>query len=80
MYQNQATVGTGGKKIQPPMRVIPGRLSVSRTFGDCAAKMSQYGGNPQVIVAEPEISTFTIAGDMDYLLIGSDGIFDNLQN
>jgi len=37
------------------MRVLPGRLSVSRTFGDCLAKMEKYGGNSKCIVCEPEI-------------------------
>jgi len=34
---------------------MPGRLSVSRTFGDIEAKLSLYGGLPGVIIAEPEI-------------------------
>jgi len=38
-----------------PQRVYPGRLSVSRTFGDIEAKFRQYGGLPNVISAEPEI-------------------------
>ena len=29
-----------------PQRVLPGRLSVSRTFGDLEAKVSALGGNP----------------------------------
>lgn len=37
------------------MRVFPGRLSVSRTFGDIEAKVREYGGIPNVISAEPEI-------------------------
>lgn len=42
------------------MRVIPGRLSVSRTFGDCMAKIEKYGGNPKVVVAVPEVTVFKI--------------------
>jgi len=26
--------------------VLPGRLSVSRTFGDIEAKLERFGGNP----------------------------------
>jgi protein phosphatase 2C family protein 2/3 len=37
------------------MRVFPGRLSVSRTFGDIEAKVRLFGGIPNVISAEPEI-------------------------
>ena len=38
----------GGHKelIIGPQRVLPGRLSVSRTFGDLEAKIAALGGNP----------------------------------
>ena len=39
-----------------PFRVLPGRLSVSRTFGDIEAKMEKFGGLAGVVIAEPEIS------------------------
>jgi protein phosphatase 2C family protein 2/3 len=38
-----------------PLRVLPGRLSVSRTFGDAEAKISKFGGNPKVVISDPEI-------------------------
>jgi protein phosphatase 2C family protein 2/3 len=38
-----------------PIRVLPGRLSVSRTFGDPEAKLPYRGGNMNVVKAEPEI-------------------------
>lgn len=41
-----------------PIRVLPGRLSVSRTFGDAEAKIEYKGGNPKVVIAEPEIKSF----------------------
>ena len=44
-----------------PLRVLPGRLSVSRTFGDAEAKIPSLGGNLQVVIATPEISTFKIS-------------------
>lgn len=43
-----------------PQRVFPGRLSVSRAFGDIEAKLEKYEGNPKVVVAEPEIKFFKI--------------------
>ena len=61
------------------MRVLPGRLSVSRTFGDCMAKMEKYGGNPRCIIAEPEIFCVDNVEDLDFILIGSDGIFDRIS-
>jgi protein phosphatase 2C family protein 2/3 len=35
-------------------------LSVSRTFGDIEAKKIKYGGNPRVIVADPEVKVFKV--------------------
>jgi len=63
-----------------PHRVLPGRLSVSRTFGDIAAKKQSEGGNPNVIIATPEIRSFRITQECDYLLIASDGVWDKLTN
>ena len=62
-----------------PYRVFPGRLSVCRTFGDLEAKHIQLGGNPNVVISDPDIS-FTKDGckKLDYVLTCSDGIFDKL--
>jgi serine/threonine protein phosphatase PrpC len=56
--------------ILGPPRVKPGRLSVSRTFGDIEAKYPAYGGNPKVVIAVPEISKFTISPNFDFLILG----------
>lgn len=63
-----------------PYRVFPGRLSVSRTIGDIYAKVTQYGGNPNVIIPTPEIRNFKLTSDHDFILICSDGIFDRVEN
>ncbi|CAG9316685.1 unnamed protein product [Blepharisma stoltei] len=57
-------------------RVSPGGLSVSRTIGDLDAKDSEFGGNPNVIIAKPEIKSFKIKKDHDFMVLGCDGIFD----
>ena len=64
-----------------PYRVFPGRLSVCRTFGDCEAKLAHLGGVQGVVTCEPE-TTHEVDGVncLDYVLIGSDGIFDKLKN
>lgn len=46
--------------IVGPIRVLPGRLSVSRTFGDPEAKYEFRGGNPNVVVCKPDITAFKI--------------------
>jgi hypothetical protein len=70
--RNQTIIG--------PLRVFPGRLSVSRTFGDIEAKMAKYGGNSKVVVAEPEIETFEIDDSVDFFVLGCDGIYDKLTS
>lgn len=37
-----------------PYRVAPGRLSVSRTFGDVEAKIPDLGGMEGVVVCDPD--------------------------
>jgi len=59
---------------------LPGRLSVSRTFGDAEAKLAITGGNPNVVISIPEIKSFKITRDHDFIVLGSDGIFDKLSN
>ena len=66
--------------VQGPMRVFPGRLSVSRTFGDIEAKRSKFGGNPNVIICDPEIRVLKLKDNFDFFLIGCDGIFERLNN
>lgn len=74
IYQTQTMVpkidGSGMECILGPHRVFPGRLSVSRAFGDIEAKLPRFGGNMQVIVSVPEIRVFEITDDMDYILLG----------
>lgn len=58
----------------------PGRLSVSRTFGDIEAKVPTFGGNPNVVISTPEIVEFELSDDHDFILIGCDGVFDKISN
>ena len=37
---------------------------VCRTFGDALAKLEQYGGNPKVVIAAPEIKSFKLSDDV----------------
>jgi protein phosphatase 2C family protein 2/3 len=41
--------------MKGPVRVFPGRLSVSRTFGDIEAKLEKFKGLPNVVIATPEV-------------------------
>jgi len=83
IYQSQinAPPGYPGPKVLlGPHRVFPGRLSVSRTFGDFEAKLPKLGGNPYVVVAEPEIKSYKITKDWDFLVLASDGVYDKMEN
>lgn len=61
-------------------RILPGRLAISRAFGDIDAKIKELGGNPNVLIAIPDIRSFTIKSNYDFICLGSDGIFDRLNN
>jgi protein phosphatase PTC2/3 len=63
-----------------PLRVLPGRLSVARTFGDPEAKIVALGGNPKCVIHNPEIKKFRIVKEHDFIILGCDGIFDKLEN
>lgn len=42
--------------------------------------MEKYGGLPGVIVAVPEIDIYPISSETDFIMLGSDGVFDHLEN
>ena len=69
-----------GKEIEAPWRVLPGRLSVSRTFGDIEAKDPKFGGIGGVVVALPDITELELDEEYNFMVIGCDGIFDVLDN
>jgi protein phosphatase 2C family protein 2/3 len=89
IYQTQAPAlkaadGNMGKAqmqlLLGPHRVLPGRLSVCRTFGDIEAKLPKFGGNPNVVIAVPEIKSFKIAPEYDFIVLASDGIYDKMSS
>ena len=43
------------------------------------AKMEKYGGNAKCIIADPDIFSVPIDDELDFILIGSDGIFDRIS-
>ncbi len=62
------------------MRVYPGKLSVTRTFGDIEAKDPDLGGIRNCISSEPEICKYTLTGKEDFILLGCDGLFEKLDS
>lgn len=67
-------------EIFGPHRILPGRLSVSRALGDAHAKVNKLGGNPNVLISSPDIKEFEIGHMHDFIIIGSDGLYDKMTN
>ena len=61
-------------------RIYPCHLAVARTIGDIKAKDKSYGGLNGEIISTPDIYTYEINSNMDFIVIGCDGIYDNLSN
>ena len=68
------------EKIEMPWRVIPGELCVSRAFGDIRAKDENFGGNKTVLICMPDITEINLDDNFNFIVMGSDGIFDVLKN
>ena len=62
------------------MRVHPGKLSVTRTFGDIEAKDADFQGMPNCVSVEPEIAKFRLSKNDDFIFLGCDGIFEKLES
>ena len=82
VYQTESIIPLfqNGKQIEIPWRVMPGGLSVSRTFGDIESKEAKFGGKKDVVAALPDVVEFELNDDYNFMVIGCDGIFDVLSN
>jgi len=63
-----------------PYRVNPGGLSVSRAIGDIPSKDPTLGGNNGCLIPTPELGSFRVTQDMDFMVMGCDGVFDEVSN
>ena len=61
-------------------RVYPSDLAVMRTIGDIKAKKKEFGGLPGTIINTPEIFVYDLNSGDDFIIMGCDGIFDDLSN
>ena len=61
-------------------RVYPSDLAVMRTVGDIKAKKKEFGGNQGTIINYPDIFVIDINSNDDFIVMGCDGIFDDLSN
>jgi protein phosphatase 2C family protein 2/3 len=61
-------------------REYPSDLAVMRTIGDIKAKKKEFGGNPGTIINRPDIFIYDLNSNNDFIIMGCDGIFDDLSN
>ena len=47
-------------------------------MGDIEAKHPKYGGNPNVLIAVPEINSFDITANHDFIFLGCN-FYDKLR-
>ena len=80
IYKTPDLFPLNSEKFEIPWRVTPGRLSVSRAFGDIQAKDEKFGGNKTVIIALPDITEINLDDNYSFIVLGCDGIFDVLKN
>lgn len=81
VYRTQSLSSENSEEhVFGPYRVSPGRLSVSRAFGDIEAKRVKFKGTPNVVIATPEIKKFKVRDKYDFLIMASDGVFDKMGN
>ena len=55
-------------------RVVPGNLAVSRTIGDIEVK------NHKIVIPDPDVRSFRLKEEYDFIVIASDGIYDELSD
>jgi protein phosphatase 2C family protein 2/3 len=61
-------------------RVYPSDLAVTKSIGDIKAKKKEFGGKQGSIINKPDIFIHDINSTDDFLVMGCDGIFDDLSN
>ena len=51
-----------------------------RTIGDIKAKKKEFGALPGTVINTPDIFVYDLNGSVDFIVMGCDGIFDDLSN
>lgn len=83
MYKDGGISGCNGKeniRVFSQTRINPGNLNVSRTIGDIEIKLRKYGGNPGIVIADPDIFVEQVSENYQHVLLASDGLFEGLSN
>jgi protein phosphatase 2C family protein 2/3 len=72
---NYPVINSAGVRVGANIsRIVPGNIAVSRSFGDLDLKSSG------LLIHVPEIRSFRLTVDFDFILMASDGVFDKLED
>ena len=76
--EKQRIVKAGGFVIDGRMN---SNLNLSRAIGDLEYKKNpNIGVDEQLIIAVPDIKTYTLNGKTDFILLGCDGVWETMSN
>ena len=78
VFQNYSINERGETVFSGPTKVMPGKIRISRAFGNIDAKTEKYGGNPNVVIVDPEIKSFSVTPEIDFLMIATDSLFEKI--
>lgn len=78
LYETLKHIGIG--TTLQPFRIFPGDLALTRAFGHFDAKSESCGGSAKVILSQPDIRSFKLTHEHDFILIGSSGTFQCMSN
>lgn len=60
-------------------KIIPGNIPISRSLGNIHAKLEKFGGNSKIHIPNPEIKSFKIRQNYDFILMCSFGILEKFS-
>ena len=78
LNKNDFDLYKGQKEIV--FRHFPSDLAVMRSMGDLKSKRKEYGGLQGNIIGIPEIFVYDYNSTNDFIVMGCDGIYDDLSN
>jgi hypothetical protein len=66
--------------ISEKAKINQGGLTISRSIGDFHCKLIKYGGVPNVVIPIPDIISFFILKEMDFIILATSSIYERLTN
>ena len=83
MEERERVVNNGGRitvSSSKQIKILPGKLTTTRSFGYQYVKNENFGGKENMIIETPEIYEYEIEKDYtDFLILSSAGVFEKLS-